>query len=65
MHVGILVICVLKYMSLILRNFFQLFVAWEAALKKNKIKLDLLTDIDMLLIVEKGIRRGTCHPTYR
>ena len=31
-------------------------LAWEAALKKIRIKLDLLTDIDMLLMVEKGIR---------
>ena len=27
-------------------------------------KLDLLTDIDMLLMVEKGIRGGTCHSIY-
>ena len=33
-------------------------LAWQAALKKTKVKLDLLTDIDMLLMVEKGIRRG-------
>ena len=32
-------------------------LAWPAALKKNKIKLDLSADIDMLLMVEKGIRR--------
>ena len=31
-------------------------LAWQAALKKTKVKLDLLTDIDMLLMVEKGIR---------
>ena len=30
--------------------------AWEAALKKTGIKLDLLTNIDMLLMVEKAIR---------
>ena len=29
-------------------------LAWQAALKKAKVK-DLLTDIDMLLKVEKGI----------
>ena len=34
---------------------------WEVALKKNKVKLDLLTDIVTLLMVEKGIRRGICH----
>ena len=31
-------------------------LAWQAAFKKTKIKLDLLIDIDMLLMVEKGIR---------
>ena len=33
---------------------------WQVALKKTKVKLELLTDIDMLLIVEKGIR-GVLH----
>ena len=28
-------------------------LAWQAALKKTKVKLDLLTDINMLLMVEK------------
>ena len=27
---------------------------WQTALKKTKVKLDLLTDIHMLLMVEKG-----------
>ena len=31
-------------------------LVWQAALKKTKVKLDLLTDIDMLLMVEKGNR---------
>ena len=39
-------------------------LAWQAALNKTKIKLDLLTDIDMLLMVEKGIRGGICHSIY-
>ena len=30
--------------------------AWQAALKKTKVKLDLLTHIDVLLIVRKGIK---------
>ena len=34
-------------------------LAWPAALKKNsEVKLELLTDVDMLLMVEKGIRGG-------
>ena len=40
-------------------------LAWQAVLKKTKGKLDLLTDIEMLLMVEKGIRRGICHSIYR
>ena len=28
-------------------------LAWQAVLKKTKVKLDLLTDINMLLMVEK------------
>ena len=40
-------------------------LAWEAALKKTKVKLDLITDINMLLIAEKEIRGGICHSIYR
>ena len=40
-------------------------LAWQAALRKTKVKLDLLTDIDMLLMVEKGIRGGISHSIYR
>ena len=29
------------------------------------VKLELLTDIDMLLMVEKGIRRGICYAIHR
>ena len=29
-------------------------LAWQAVLEKTKVKLDLLTDIDMLLMIEKG-----------
>ena len=35
-----------------------------SSFKKTKVKLDLLTDIDMLLIVEKGIKGGICHSIY-
>ena len=37
----------------------------QAALKKTKVKLDLLTDIDMLLMIEKGIRGRLCHSINR
>ena len=33
-------------------------LAWDAALKITEVKLELLTDYDMLLMVEKGIRGG-------
>ena len=39
-------------------------LALQTALKKTKVKLDLLTDIDMLLMVEKGIKGGICHSIY-
>ena len=40
-------------------------LAWQACLKKTGVKLELLTDIDMLLIYEKGIRGGMSQATYR
>ena len=40
-------------------------LAWQACLKKTEVKLELLTDIDMLMMVEKGIRRGICQSTHR
>ena len=40
-------------------------LAWQAALEKTKLKLELLTDIDMLLMLEKGIRGGICHSIYQ
>ena len=40
-------------------------LAWEACLKKTEIELELFTDIDMLLMVEKGIRGGICNAIRR
>ena len=40
-------------------------LAWQAALEKTKLKLDILTNIDMLLMVQKGIRGWTCHSIYQ
>ena len=35
-------------------------LAWQAALKKTRVKLVILTDINILLMVEKGARWGIC-----
>ena len=40
-------------------------LAWQACLKKIGISLELLTNIDMLLMVEKGIKSGICHAIHR
>ena len=40
-------------------------LAWRASLKKDKAEIDLLTDIDMLLMLEKRIRGGICHAIHR
>ena len=40
-------------------------LAWQACLKKTNVKLELLTDYDMLLMVEEGIRCGICHFIHR
>ena len=39
-------------------------LAWQVALKKTKVKLELLTVIDMLLMVENRIRGGICHAIH-
>ena len=40
-------------------------LAWQAALKKTKVKLELLTDIDTLLMVEREIRSRIRHAIHR
>ena len=40
-------------------------LAWKACLKKTEVKLELLTEIDMLLMIEEGIRGGMCQSTHR
>ena len=40
-------------------------LAWQAALKKNEVKLELPTNINMPLMVEKETRGGICHAIYQ
>ena len=40
-------------------------LAQQACLKKTKEELELLTDIDMLLMVKKGTRGGICQAMHR
>ena len=40
-------------------------LAWQACLKKTNVKLELLTDYDMLLMVEEKIRGGIFHAIQR
>ena len=56
----------LKEYELDLAHFLSLpGLAWQACLKKTNIELELLTDYDMLLMVEEGIRGGICHSIHR
>ena len=45
--------------------FSDLGLAWQAALKKTEVKLELLTNIDMLSVVEKGIRGVMYHTIHQ
>ena len=40
-------------------------LAWQACLKHSEIKLELISDINMLLLLEEGIRGGICHSVFR
>ena len=40
-------------------------LTWQACLKKTKVELELLTDIEVLLLVEKGTRGGICQAIHR
>ena len=71
MYFEFLEICVLKHM-LNSAHFFTTRIIMirkktEIKNKKNKtgIELELLTDFDMLLMVEKGIRGEICHTIHR
>ena len=36
-------------------------LSWQSCLKKTGVTLELLTDVNMLLLFEKGIRGGMCN----
>ena len=40
-------------------------LAWQAFFKNTGVKLDLLTNYDMLLMIEKGIWKRICEATHR
>ena len=40
-------------------------LAWQACLKKTNVELELITDYDMLLMIEDGIRGGICYVIKR
>ena len=40
-------------------------LAWQVCLTKINIELELLTDYNMLLMAEEGIRGGICHSIHR
>ena len=40
-------------------------LAWQACLKRTEVKLELLTNNDMLMMVEEEIRGGIWHAIYR
>ena len=57
---------VLKYLDLMPLIFLTApGLAWQTRLKKTGVKLELLTDIDMSLMVEKRIRGGICQAIHR
>ena len=39
--------------------------AWQACLRKTGVKLELVTDYNMIVMIGKGIRGGICQPTHR
>ena len=40
-------------------------LSWQAALKMTGVKLELMTDLDMLLMFEQGIRGGITQAVHR
>ena len=56
----------LKHYSLDPAHFYMaLGLAWKACLKKTGVRLELLTDPDMLLMFERGIQGGITQVVHR
>ena len=64
-YLKILEINALKHMKLSCSFFICTWISMASLLKKTGVKLELLTDIGMLLMIEKGIRNGICHAIHR
>ena len=55
----------LEYYKLDLVHFYTVpGLAWQACLKKMGVELELITDPDMLLMFERGIRGGITQAVY-
>ena len=65
MYMKILEICLEKYKLEPVYFVSVPELAWQTCLKKTGVELELLTDIDMLLITEKGTRGGICQASHR
>ena len=46
-------------------HFFDTWISMTSMFEKAEVKLELFTDINMLLMVEKGIRGGRCQAIHR
>ena len=40
-------------------------LAWAACIRKTEVKLELITNVNMLLMIEEGIKGGICHAIHR
>ena len=61
--------CMLKVIHYCLQMYLKLLsapgLAWQTCLKKTKVEIELLTNIDMLLMAEKAIRGGIYQAIHR
>ena len=61
MYLKIFAVIVLKYMGLSSTlSFSNMILAWQTCLK-TEVELELLTYVDMLLMIKIGERGGICH----